>query len=48
MKHTRGKAFAFNYRVDRDKWFFQGGPELGIVVVDIWVGLAKGDHRSAI
>ena len=37
MKHVRGKAFAFNYKIDGDKWFLKGGPDLEIQVDDLWV-----------
>jgi RNA polymerase sigma factor (sigma-70 family) len=37
MKHSRGKAFAFNYKLDGDKWFLKSGPELEIHVDDLWV-----------
>lgn len=39
MKHARGKAFAFNYKIDGDKWFLKGGPDLEIHVDDVWVRL---------
>jgi len=37
MAHARGKTFAFNYKIDGDKWFLKCGPELEIHVDDIWV-----------
>src|SRR5581483_2879285 len=37
MAHARGKTFAFNYKVDRDRWFLKSGPELEIKVDDLWV-----------
>jgi RNA polymerase sigma factor (sigma-70 family) len=37
MKHVRGKTFAFHYKLDGDKWFLKGGPDLEIAVDDVWV-----------
>jgi RNA polymerase sigma factor (sigma-70 family) len=37
MKHARGKAFAFNYKLDGDKWLLKGGPELEVRVDDVWL-----------
>ncbi len=37
MKHVRGKTFAFHYKLDGDKWFLKGGPDLEIAVDDLWM-----------
>ena len=37
MKHARGKAFAFSFKIDGDKWHVKAGPELEIVVDEVWV-----------
>ena len=37
MKHAHGKAFAFNFKIDGDKWHVKGGPELEILVDEVWV-----------
>ena len=37
MKHARGKRFAFNYKIDGDKWFLKSGPDLEVRVDDFWV-----------
>ena len=37
MKHARGKVFAFGSKIDGDKWFVKGGPDLEIDVDEVWV-----------
>jgi RNA polymerase sigma factor (sigma-70 family) len=37
MKHARGKAFAFSFKIEGDKWHVKSGPELEIVVDEDWV-----------
>jgi hypothetical protein len=36
MKHVCGKAFAFNFKFDGDRWFAKAGPKLEIRVDEIW------------
>ena len=37
MKHARGKAFAFSFKIEGDKWHVKAGPELEINVDEDWV-----------
>jgi RNA polymerase sigma factor (sigma-70 family) len=37
MKHARGKAYAYDFKIDGDKWYVKAGPELKILVDDVWV-----------
>jgi RNA polymerase sigma factor (sigma-70 family) len=37
MKHARGKAYAFSFKIEGDKWHVKAGPEIGIVVEEVWV-----------
>ncbi len=37
MEHVRGKTFAFNYKIDGDRWSLNGGPDLEIRVDEVWV-----------
>jgi hypothetical protein len=42
MKHARGKAFAFSSKIDGDKWFVKGWPDLEIDVDEVWVRVKSG------
>jgi RNA polymerase sigma factor (sigma-70 family) len=37
MEHVRGKTFAWNYKIDGDKWSLKGGPDLENHVDEVWV-----------
>jgi RNA polymerase sigma factor (sigma-70 family) len=37
MKHARGKAYAYDVKIEGDKWHVKAGPELEILVDEDWV-----------
>jgi hypothetical protein len=36
VKHARGKAYPYDFKLDGDSWSVKAGPELDILVDEVW------------